>query len=416
MGAMDSLAPEVREEYQHFINVVFAFLAYKNDGSVDAERIYRSMNLLSEDDRALLIEQPATRVMKIIHALMANQRFIDTMLSCLCGDAIEESDGVDDLMSPDMLTNADGAKGPSKRSMLDKLRLVVRKAPFCSVPQEIPDSEIKPTDDPAILARNMTWVRTTLRQFVRDWSDDGALEREQTFKPLLESLKLHVPIRDSNNPPRVLCPGCGLGRLPYEVMQLGYTSQGNEMSFFMLIGSYFATNYFDTKDAFKIYPYCLSTSNRVKHDDQFYVCLVPDVTPLEHGKRRDFSMCTGEFTEVYNTVEEQFDAILTCFFLDTAKNAIAYIRTCAKALRRGGLWANIGPLLYHYADFSHKSVELSWEELRAIIAKWFTLVREEWREANYTCNQLSMMRTQYKCIYFEAIRNDVEVLGYSEAF
>jgi hypothetical protein len=36
---------------------------------------------------------------------------------------------------------------------------------------------------------------------------------------------------------RVLCPGSGLGRLPFEVAKRGYGCQGNEFSFFMLLGN-----------------------------------------------------------------------------------------------------------------------------------------------------------------------------------
>ncbi|GFE53247.1 N2227-like family protein, putative [Babesia ovis] len=413
---MDTIPSEAREEYQHFINVVYSFLSYKNDGSIDAQRIYKSMQLLSQDDKALLIEQPAARVMKMIHALYVNQGFIYAMLSCLCGQPlISEGDADDPMACPTSLKRgSDSAK--KTNTIMDNLRLIVRNAPFWKIPPDIIDEEIVPTSDPEILSRNMNWVRTTLRQFVRDWSQEGDLEREQTFTPLLESLQRHVPIKKGSKPPKVLCPGCGLGRLPYEVLRLGYESQGNEFSSFMLIGSYFATNFMDKRSAYKLYPYCLSTSNMVKHEDQMYSCRIPDVAPAESDGTGLFSMCTGEFTEVYAKVDEPFNAVLTCFFLDTAKNVVAYVRTCAKILTQGGLWANIGPLLYHYADFNHNSVELSWEELRHIIKIWFTIVREEWREANYTSNQLSMMKTQYKCIYFEAIRNEVEVFGQSNPF
>lgn len=41
---------------------------------------------------------------------------------------------------------------------------------------------------------------------------------------------------------------------------------------------------------------------------------------------------------------------MTLFFLDTAHNVIEYIKTIKKILKKGGVWINIGPLLYHYAD------------------------------------------------------------------
>ena len=54
----------------------------------------------------------------------------------------------------------------------------------------------------------------------------------------------------------------------------------------------------------------------------------------------------------------------TIFFIDTAHNIIEYIKTIYNILKEDGVWINIGPLLYHYADMSDEvSIELSWEEI-----------------------------------------------------
>ena len=42
---------------------------------------------------------------------------------------------------------------------------------------------------------------------------------------------LRKPIFDLGGrarPPAVLCPGCGLARLPFDLVRLGYAAQGNE--------------------------------------------------------------------------------------------------------------------------------------------------------------------------------------------
>merc|ERR1719333_839982 len=93
-----------------------------------------------------------------------------------------------------------------------------------------------------------------------------------------------------------------------------------------------------------------------------------------------FSMVAGEFVEVYKDQHDEWDAVLTCFFLDTAKNVFLYIRTIAAIVPPGGIWANIGPLLFHYAEQANAiSIELSWEEIRPIICRYFDFREEDRR-------------------------------------
>ena len=61
-------------------------------------------------------------------------------------------------------------------------------------------------------------------------------------------------------------------------------------------------------------------------------------------------MSTGDFSVVFGQIEfkEHFDAVTTCFFIDTAPNVIKYIETINHCLKQGGIWINIGPLLWHF--------------------------------------------------------------------
>ena len=43
-----------------------------------------------------------------------------------------------------------------------------------------------------------------------------------------------------------------------------------------------------------------------------------------------------------------WDAVCTVFFIDTAPNVIAYVEAIYKVLRNGGVWVNLGPLLWHW--------------------------------------------------------------------
>jgi carnosine N-methyltransferase len=72
-------------------------------------------------------------------------------------------------------------------------------------------------------------------------------------------------------------------------------------------------------------------------------------------------MVAGEFIEVYSKqpgkdniyiliLLDSWDCVVTCFFIDTAHNVIEYIECIHKILKKGGVWINLGPLLYHYTE------------------------------------------------------------------
>ncbi|KAF5322504.1 hypothetical protein D9619_001588 [Psilocybe cf. subviscida] len=68
-------------------------------------------------------------------------------------------------------------------------------------------------------AADLGRVREAMKHFVRDWSEEGRGERTRIFEPVLELLrKVKQKERESM---RVLVPGCGLGRLAWEISELG---------------------------------------------------------------------------------------------------------------------------------------------------------------------------------------------------
>jgi len=64
-------------------------------------------------------------------------------------------------------------------------------------------------------------VREALKHFVRDWSDEGRRERSQAFGMVLDALKRLETEVGGRRKKRVLVPGAGLGRLAWEISQLG---------------------------------------------------------------------------------------------------------------------------------------------------------------------------------------------------
>ena len=74
-----------------------------------------------------------------------------------------------------------------------------------------------------------------------------------------------------------------------------------------------------------------------------------------------FSMAGGDFLEVYNDAEYMMtqDVVVTSFFIDCARNVLEFIETIHRVLKTGGIWINLGPLLYHFADMPGKNYSIS---------------------------------------------------------
>ncbi|KAH7554389.1 hypothetical protein JRO89_XS12G0186700 [Xanthoceras sorbifolium] len=253
-------------------------------------------------------------------------------------------------------------------------------------------------------------VRCIIRNVVRDWAAEGQKERDQCYKPILEELDALFPNRSNDSPPACLVPGAGLGRLALEISCLGFISQGNEFSYYMMICSSFILNQTQTAGEWTIYPWIHSNCNSLSDSDQLCPVLIPDIHPASSqlsltcfessaGITEGFSMCGGDFVEVYNDPSQigVWDAVVTCFFIDTAHNIVEYIEIISKILKDGGVWINLGPLLYHFADMygqeNEMSIELSLEDVKKVALYYgFEFEKEKTIETTYTTNPRSMMQ------------------------
>ena len=257
-------------------------------------------------------------------------------------------------------------------------------------------------------------MRSTLRLFIRDWAVEGLEERNSTYKPILNDLLLFFknrPKKDFEDGINVLVPGAGLGRLMYEIAKLGFKSQGNEFSYYMLLCSNFMFNNTTKENEYTIQPLIHSFSNIISEDIPFTKIMIPDVNLAEELSKTDtgeMSMVAGEFCRVYKDKNNFFDSIVTCYFIDTANNIIQYIETIHNILKIGGLWINFGPLLYHYTDNENEvSIELSWNEVKNIIIGFgFQFTKIEEVQTTYSANKDSMSQRIYKCIFFNAIKKE----------
>lgn len=254
---------------------------------------------------------------------------------------------------------------------------------------------------------NLDKVRSTLKQCVRDWAEEGKRERDAAYGPIIEELKRLYPNEEERVTKLVVNPGCGLGRLTWEVARLGFKSEGNEFSYFMLLCSHMIINKLK-QDAVTIYPYADQNTNQWSPAEQSRPIKIPHVDPYtdcetKFKKRLDYSIVAGDFTEVYKQ-KASFDVVVSCFFLDTAKNILQYLKVISHILRPGGYLVNLGPLLYHFADDDTKdpSIELTYEELKSVIPSFgLKMIREQLGvKCPYTSNIKSMLQMHYDCVCF----------------
>lgn len=87
------------------------------------------------------------------------------------------------------------------------------------------------------------WVSGMLVQLVSEWSDQGAPERKQRFKPAVDALRKAIPPPPPGSQwkhrPRILVPGAGLGRMVWDLGSLGYDVVGVEVAITMnLVSDY----------------------------------------------------------------------------------------------------------------------------------------------------------------------------------
>lgn len=302
---------------------------------------------------------------------------------------------------------------------------------------------------------DLSKAHSTLRQFWRDWSEEGF---NSELGPVLELIKSDLKLIQHQDTERseqaetqplpyhnVLLPGAGLGRLVFELSLLGFNTEGNEISYHQLLASQFLLNNVEKANEFKLYPFVSSFNNNVNRSRQLHSVTVPDVHPatalLDKTQQAEddpqvvppgqMSMTAGDFITSYSSIENDgtFDVVVTLYFIDTAPNVIRYLETIHHCLRDGGVWINIGPLLWHFEDSSQAnegvaehgkknsktsvsttgiaepgSVELSEEEVLQL-AEWlgFEIIlrsRPIAEIGGYIRDSESLMNTSYKCCHW----------------
>lgn len=278
------------------------------------------------------------------------------------------------------------------------------------------DREGKKRLEKMVTHEDMDKVKSTIKQFYRDWSAEGVAERDVCYGPVMKELEERygaLGIEDKANI-RVLVPGAGLGRLAFDIAIAGYSAQGNEFSYHQLMASNFILNHSTKANEFTLHPFINTFSNHKSITNQLRPVLIPDVHPasLLAAANDRFSMSASDFICGYNNPEssETFEVCATVFFIDTAPNLCSYLETIRNLLVPGGVWINFGPLLWHYENHEAPkrnegdgSFEISLEEVLELIATYgFRIVKRGNGSTQYVGDVMSMLIYTYESEFWVA--------------
>lgn len=203
-------------------------------------------------------------------------------------------------------------------------------------------------------------ARSTLRQFYRDWSAEGAAERSACYGPVKRALAQEKERRRTEGNPSssrldVLVPGAGLARLMFDLCLDGYDVEGNEISYHQLLASSYILNFCERAEQHTVHPWIHTFSNHKTRSNHLRGYKVPDVHCATEMSRAgaevgNMAMTAADFLCYYQSRTETYDAVASVFFLDTAPNLIRYLQVLYHCLKPGGVLINVGPLLWHFEN------------------------------------------------------------------
>jgi hypothetical protein len=265
-----------------------------------------------------------------------------------------------------------------------------------------------------------TSVSQALKHIVRDWAIEGYSERNATIPYILNVLRTELPDPFSspqmtggtdlvaNQPYRILVPGQGLGRLAHEIAAMGphLEVHSNEFSSYMNVVYRWAVGSLRSGEQRQVHPFVENWSHARTRDEIQRRVSVPDRQMLLEygaGKSCQPTLFEGDFTSVFpmTAYAGKYDVVVTLFFIDTARNLMSYLSTIRDLLRPGGLWINVGPLLWGSAPW----IQLSLDEVRAISQEMgfvFDDERDHEAEAMYNFNGSSLYLNGYVAQYWTA--------------
>lgn len=273
----------------------------------------------TEAERRLVGEVAIAKRQELMEqARAANRTFIEKVIQDL----------------PDILSGPEAVKTPPART--------VCKFSYMSSTPMLPDSSYGS-------------LASVFLHLLRDWSPTCEHVVTTNYAPAAAELKAMLP-----NGGDVLLPGCGLGRLALQLAADGFRVEANDASRVFLTMADYIMNRAPVSGG-TIYPLAHVFTENWSHREQY---LKTDV-PVPVTAPTPIIMVPGDFLKTYGPGcpgQRTFDAIVTCFFIDTAVDIVELFGALDGLLGEGGVWVNVGPLNWK----KEARLKLCWEEVVGI--------------------------------------------------
>lgn len=178
-----------------------------------------------------------------------------------------------------------------------------------------------------------------------------------------------------------------------------------------------------TANQHTVYPFANWFSHTRDNEDLFRGVPFPDAVPRFS---KDLRLIEGDFLQ--HESDQEYDFIVTLFFIDTSLNIISTLQHIHKLLKPEGTWINLGPLLW--TSGGRAQLELSLDEVLRLAEMVGLRIedsgdasgergggvgsksdnvssdnrRRRTVECEYTANRLAMMKWLYQAEFWVATK------------
>lgn len=366
----------------------FPYKAVESYGEVEFSRLDRKLAMfraLSAEDRSLLPEFES-RISAIAECIESNAN--------LLSDMAESASSIRSTSAPSTPTVPIATNGTNGHMS----------------PSSVGDDDAMPehaSQEKQLLSRE---VRRGFTLLARDWSEVGQAERAACYEPLIEAVEgaygdaVRANQSLARDEFRVLVPGAGAGRLPWELVRRGFAVEGCESSFTALLVGNYALNSVSGEGASVIYPFAHEHSNVRSRECATRSVSVPDVNPKDIPNVADFAMRAGSFVRAYEGQDNAWDAVVSCMAFDLGDAVIEHVRRVNQIAKPGGTWAFVGPVPCLDGG-QMEGIHLSVEEFIGIVKKTgFKIVKIEEVEVLHSADPETLRSIHLKCPLVVAVK------------